>query len=559
MKEDTVKNKKVKIRNILICFMGAMLLLTLFSNTIINLSLPQVTVTKIKSGTIYTKVRGSGKVEAVHNYEIKAEDSRKIKQIYVTGGDSISENQLLVEYENKENEELSTKEETLNSLNLEYQKALLEMGNEYGTNNLNIQNARDELLRAIEKSQQADSAEDNKAVLKDSIAKYSDKLNKLEEKVNSARQKLEENGNRLDTKDIDSTITLLERETADLQVEITDLNSDLQAAETENNAEKVATLKRSIRDKETALSYKNKDLKAARESLKELKAANKKADKLNQALEKAEDNYNKTKMELDQEREKLATLESEYLSKDEAQTVVKDKEAALKALILEVKKQSLDFDDLSKRLNKQQESIAKIKENDHGNQCLSPVSGIINEVAIGAGDRVSEGDTLIKINMIEQGYTVSFPVTMKQSEYVKVGDKGEILNLFDETAKTELTKISLNPDDPNKSKILTFRIEGESIQVSQSLAISVGSLGESYDTIIPINSIFEDNQGKFVYLLKTRATPLGNRYSAERKAVEVIAADDMYAAILSDIATNDYVITESVEPLKNGTKVRMVD
>lgn len=557
--EENKNNKKIKLRNCLIGFFVVMLFLTIFSSTLANLTLPQVTVTKIKSGTIYTKVRGSGKVEAVHNYDLKAEGKRKIRQVSIAEGDSVSENQLLFTYEDRENETLMGQEENLERLMLEYQKALLDVGNEYGTSNILIQNARDELLLAIEKRNQAEALQGSKTALEESIAGKTEALSKLEEKVSAAQKKQDKNGDIVEVLEIENTITALEREIAALQVETADLNEDSKKAEADGDTEKVAALNRNIRDKETELTYKKKDLSKANDNLIKGMASNKAAETYKKALEEAMESYNKKKTELDNEKEKLTLLESDYQSKEEAEAIVKEKEAALKALVLEEKKQSLDFNDLTKRLKEQKETIEKIKKTNNSNQLLSPVNGIISEVNFVAGDSVEEGDTLLTINMIEQGYTLSFPVTVKQSEYVRIGDKGEILNLFDKTAKAELTGIKVNPEDPNKSKILTFQLEGDAVEVSQSLAVSVGSLCESYETIIPINSLFEDNQGKFVYILKVKATPLGNRYSVVRKAVEVVAADDSYVAVLSDISVSDYVITESVEPLQNGIKVRMSD
>ena len=123
----------------------------------------------------------------------------------------------------------------------------------------------------------------------------------------------------------------------------------------------------------------------------------------------------------------------------------------------------------------------------------------------------------------------------------------------------ELIQIKANPEDPNRSRILTFRVQGEEITQDQSLAISVGDMQDDYEAIVPINAVHEDNQGKFVYALKARSTPLGNRYLAERRAVEVLASDDTYAAVSSDLSPDEYVITESIEPIEDGMKVRLID
>ena len=59
-------------------------------------------------------------------------------------------------------------------------------------------------------------------------------------------------------------------------------------------------------------------------------------------------------------------------------------------------------------------------------------------------------------------------------------------------------------------------------------------------------------------VITSRSTPLGNRYTATRVDVQVLAEDDTSAAV-SGVAANDYVITTSSKPLDAGTQVRMVE
>ena len=53
-------DRKDKIKNITIIFLLVMLILTFFSNTIMNYSLVEVSTQQVTSGQITSKVRGSG-------------------------------------------------------------------------------------------------------------------------------------------------------------------------------------------------------------------------------------------------------------------------------------------------------------------------------------------------------------------------------------------------------------------------------------------------------------------------------------------------------------------
>ena len=111
--EETSKLKKERIKTIAIVFLTVLLILTFFSNTIMNHSLVEVSTETIDSGSITTKVRGTGTVTAGDLYELKAEDVRKIRTINVKPGDEISQGDIVVTLEDEESEELETAKEDL--------------------------------------------------------------------------------------------------------------------------------------------------------------------------------------------------------------------------------------------------------------------------------------------------------------------------------------------------------------------------------------------------------------------------------------------------------------
>ena len=66
--EEKGNRKREIIKNIAIIFLAVMLVLTFFSNTIMNFSLPQVSTELITSGTIKSQIRGRGTIEAIDPY-----------------------------------------------------------------------------------------------------------------------------------------------------------------------------------------------------------------------------------------------------------------------------------------------------------------------------------------------------------------------------------------------------------------------------------------------------------------------------------------------------------
>ena len=58
--ENKGSRKREWIKNIAIIFLTIMLILTFFSNTIMNYSLPQVATQYVQSGSISAQIRGTG-------------------------------------------------------------------------------------------------------------------------------------------------------------------------------------------------------------------------------------------------------------------------------------------------------------------------------------------------------------------------------------------------------------------------------------------------------------------------------------------------------------------
>ena len=78
------KFKRGWVKNVAIIFLAVLLVLTFFSNTIMNRSLPEVAVQYTQSGTITAKVRGSGTITANSSYNVTLEQTREVATVAVS-------------------------------------------------------------------------------------------------------------------------------------------------------------------------------------------------------------------------------------------------------------------------------------------------------------------------------------------------------------------------------------------------------------------------------------------------------------------------------------------
>jgi len=118
--------KRGWVKNAVIIFLAVMLVLTFFSNTIMNWSLPEVAVQTAMSGEINAQIRGTGTVKAAATYEVKAAESRKVQTVYAQEGNTVTAGDVLFVYTAGGSEELKAAQEQLAELQLAYKRATLQ-------------------------------------------------------------------------------------------------------------------------------------------------------------------------------------------------------------------------------------------------------------------------------------------------------------------------------------------------------------------------------------------------------------------------------------------------
>ncbi|MED1299441.1 RND transporter [[Bacillus thuringiensis] serovar konkukian] len=104
--EPVVTRKKRNIKIISSLFIGLLIILTLFSNTLANWDLPKVTTDKPRNDQLTQTFTGNGELlpqeeEKLSNNNVEA----KVKEVHVKEGDRVKQNQLLVTYDSKQKEQ----------------------------------------------------------------------------------------------------------------------------------------------------------------------------------------------------------------------------------------------------------------------------------------------------------------------------------------------------------------------------------------------------------------------------------------------------------------------
>lgn len=136
---ETNVKKREWVKTVAIIFLAVMLMLTFFSNTIMNHSLPEVATANVTSGTINAKIRGQGTVSANETYDVTIKQTRKVASIKVKAGQEVAAGDVLFTLEAEESDELKQAQADLESMELNYEKSLIAASTEAARENREVQ------------------------------------------------------------------------------------------------------------------------------------------------------------------------------------------------------------------------------------------------------------------------------------------------------------------------------------------------------------------------------------------------------------------------------------
>ena len=326
-----------------------------------------------------------------------------------------------------------------------------------------------------------------------------------------------------------------------------------------NTYEQRRTIQNKIDNANAELSAAQRDLRIVQQDL----------DRLSNSNTQVKDQIRAYEASQRQQEANIATLESNLTDLQAKQTAYKaakvtmdSKQRELETMLtgddIDKKLNNLTLQSLSLEIEKQEELVEKYQKDSVGAEVHSPVSGVISSISVSAGKKTDPSTALAVIDVVDRGYIIKIPVTNEQAKQVKVGDAAEVTNYYwGSDISATLESIAPDPNSGGQKKLLVFRVSGD-IDAGTNISLSVGQRSANFDALVPKSAIREDANGKFVLVVTAKSTPLGNRYTATRADVQVLAEDDTSAAV-SGLSANDYVITTSSKPIDPGSQVRMVE
>lgn len=644
------------VKTFAIIFLVVLLILTFFSQTIMNRSLPEVAAQYVESGTINAKIRGSGAVSADETYDVTISQTRKIRSVLVKVGDTVNAGDVLFMLEPADSEELKTAQKTLSDLELAYQKSLIEAGNASSTENREVQKLRDAYNEALatlrlyssadpsqitaaleqakveltslqrasadaesalaevnteltEAQQAATDASSAVTTLQTEISALDTQLETLivasrdkTRAIEDAQKKLNE---AYETKNRDWAIhqlryeelqgyatengvvnytlmaayaadtSFLQRSKPDIEFTEDDLKAladaydtiskdDATIAELETTLRQLqqdandpvtgATMEKQIKDLKDEKALKERELSSKQY---EADAAAVQVEQVKSRVERYQEDATAAKRTAE---DKQAEVDKLTAASTAAETL-KTAQTALEDKVFETSlgdSASLDLQNSKKAIEEQQKVVDELMAQADGQEVTANVSGKVTAINVTAGNSAGADTALATLTVVDRGYTVKIAVTADQAKQVTVGDTATITNYYNGDITATLENIANDPQNPGKGKLLVFRLSGEGVEAGSNITLSIGQRSATYDTLVPNSALRNDANGDFVLVVTAKNTPLGNRYTATRVGVTVLAKDDTKSAV-TGLSSGDFVITTSTAPIEAGSQVRLVD
>lgn len=554
------RNKREWIKNVAIVFLIILLLLTFFSNTIMNYSLPEVAVQYVESGSITAKIRGNGVIESGDPYYVTIEQQRKVESVNVRPGDIVQEGDVLAVLSKGQSSDMEAKEQEVEAAKdaLEAAQNNFETMLLTGGYDVSVMNSAGEMASADSLVKQIVKLKNQETILSNEISNVEEDIADVDEKIAALELQMSINsisnvGTDEERRAYNDASTALNDANATLErVRIQKENYEILHSISDGDAE-YEHLVNSYNAMQTQVNWLTFNKNETERVLTE------KLDASNNNLNNQKNSWtvqkNELQKSLDEKNEKLAEV-SEDLT--ELTKNIGDS-AALQTASDAITKAQETYQDLLAAYEEMQ-GVAIDTE------VVAPFTGTIVSVPISAGtdtiDSPGEGKgyTIVTMQREGRGYTMEFAVTNDQAKRIAVGDEAEIVNSwrYDNMTLT-VSGIKNDLQNPGQGKIVTLDVRGDYITPGQNISVSVGEKSANYDMIVPNSAIREDNNGKFVLLVETKSSPLGNRYIATRADVKVVASDDTKSAITGDLYAWSYVITTATAPVEAGQQVRLAE
>lgn len=592
--------RRAKVIKAMIAFVAILAVLTFFSNTIMNLTIPKVMGTYASRGNLSYSNSARGTIEVDNKTEVKGLDNRTVEEVLVTNYDIVSKGDPILTLKSiEESSELESKRTELTNLQrtAEYEARTPDNSNDFTTYYDSINSAKATLEEAQDTLDKVRNRGNVEAANQAIIDEESVKEVSLEASVNAAAETVEDIQKQID--EINAQIAPLQSqidvyialgtptpsptpipgteapaettpETSADPVETSPDGTPVETTPAETTPVYVPDLDADGLDKNSPtyemdkLLFKIHGLEDERAVLEaELAGAQQRLDEASAELAECKGKIAAAQAEIDA----LASLPSETSAQNAVTAAQNAVTSAQKALSdaqtnagITADKNADTIADRNKEIEKLEEEIAALEAAAKITTITAPADGYVYNIAVSAGDNLAAKDVIAYIlPETDRICSVTFKFTASAAQNIYIGMSLEVTSGF--INGCTVSSMKPDPDDPRGTRIVKCVVDGNDAWPGEEITVNAGKGNDNYKCVVPASAVNQDNSGDFVYVIEGSSTPLGDKYVVRRVDVTIEATDGASTAIKGE-GLDKYdvmIVVRAEKPLEDGQRVRLED
>lgn len=566
-----MKNRRKTIIRIMVAFVAGLALLTFFSNTIMNLTIPKVMGEYATRGNLAYTNTATGTIKVENETKITGVEGRTIDKILVSSYDTVNEGDVIATLKPVENsddlkelqaqlltlqreKEYSERAPSSNSLTTyeqavdtaqdtlsEAQEALNAAQNKQATIDSADATILDQSAQLAEYQSALDYATAEKAGYEDQIKAIDDSIKPLADQITIYQSygyqiTIEEDTGYYRFTDPDTGLTESDpvgttpvtdgEKIRELCYQINQyidakapIQSNLDAAQAviDSNSASIAACELAITNAETA--------KEAAEALPSVSDAQKLVDTAQTGLSTAQQSLSDAQVN--------AGIEA-----DKAQDAAEDRDKSIEEL---------------------ETKIAELEAKIGQTEIKATASGYVYNISIEEGSVMEKNQTIAYVIPVDDRQcTATFTFPSEVASRLSIGDDMDVTMGYVDSCT--IINIKPDPDNPREYKQVKCAINDAYAFPGESITVRADKSNKDYECVIPSSAVNKDNSGYFVYQIIGSSSPLGDKYTVKRVDVTVEDDDGTYAAISGEKLDKDaMIVVRSEKPLEDGERVRLED
>ncbi len=570
---DRRKNRSWVVRAI-ISFVAILALLTFFSNTIMNATIPKVMAQNAGKGNLSFTNSATGTIESDTKTDVKSVAGREVDQVLVRNYVTVEEGDVILTLKPAEDlSELDTLRSQLADAQATVEANALAPNNsgDYTTEQAAIDRAQSSLNQANEALNAANNRDASIAAAQGDIDYYNSIIPGLQATVDAEAATVADYNDQITDLQTQQNNTVIELGVlgadptptpapAPVETEApaegeTEETTETTAAPVDPNAARIAELQAQYATQQSQID----NLIGLRDAAQgRLDTASANLGTAQSALSTAQSNL-LAAQQLPSVSEAQADVNAAQSALSQANTALSDaraqdaSDAVTNARTAERNQENIDA---------LEEKIAKLEESLTCTEIVAPCDGMVYGLSLSSGNVMTENVVIFTIIPEDATYSVKFTFKTSVAQNLQVNQELTVNDAYIESCRI----VNIYPDesDPREKRVVKCSLTSmDDIFPGTQITVTADRSNANYDHVVPSSAVIHDNSGDYVYVIIESSSPLGDKYVVKRVDVNVEDTDGALTAISpkndTKLLDQCMIVTRSEKPLHNGDRIRLED